>query len=155
MDCKSKRSFRQPWLYLIALTALTSALVNTPLKAQIPPLQVPAPQDIQPFPTPIPSPELPQPLPPPEELLEPTLPAPTTPESIPAGLQTINVERFEVVGSTVFPADNLRKFFLPLPIDQFPLLNYSVRVRRSRNFTLTMVILLLAHIFLPKPCKAK
>ncbi len=113
MDRKSKSSLFQPFVRSIALTALISTLVNTPLEAQIPPLQVPAPQDVQPFPTPIPSPELPQPLPPPEELLDPILPAPTTPESIPGGLQTINVERFEVVGSTVFSPEQLAKVLAP------------------------------------------
>ena len=113
MDYSYKSLLCQPWLYSIALTALTTTLVNTPLKAQLPPLQVPVPQDVQPFPTPIPSPESPQPLPPPEELLKPTLPAPTTPENIPGGLQTINVERFEVVGSTVFSLKQLAKVLAP------------------------------------------
>ena len=114
MDCKSKRGFRQPWLCLIALTVLTSTLINTTSKAQTqPPLQVPYTQDVQPFPTPIPSPLLPQPLPPPEELLEPSSPTPTTPENIPGGLRTINVERFEVVGSTVFSPEQLAKVLAP------------------------------------------
>ena len=113
MDRKFKSSLFQPLVCSIALAALTTALVNTPLQAQTPPLQVPAPQDVQPFPTPLPSPELPQPLPPPEELLEPSLPTPTTPENIPSGLQTINVERFEVVGSTVFTPEQLTKVLAP------------------------------------------
>ncbi len=113
MDRKSKSSLFQPWLYSIALTAITSALANAPLKAQTPTLQVPSPQDIQPFPTPLPSPELPQPLPPPEELLQPSVPTPAPPENIPDGLQTINVERFEVVGSTVFSPEQLAKVLAP------------------------------------------
>jgi len=113
MDRKSKSSLFQLRLYLIALP-LAGILVTTPLKAQIPPVIIPPPpQDIQPFPTPIPSPELPQPLPPPEELLEPSSPTPTTPENIPGGLRTINVERFEVVGSTVFSPEQLAKVLAP------------------------------------------
>lgn len=113
MERKFKSSLRQPWLYLIALTVLTSTLVNTTLKAQTPPVQLPPPQDIQPLPTPIPSPKLPQTLPPPDELLQPTVPTPTPSENIPGGLQTINVERFEVVGSTVFSPKQLAKVLAP------------------------------------------
>ncbi len=56
---------------------------------------------------------LPQPLPPPENLLQPTLPTPTPPENVPGGLQPINVERFEVVGSTVFSPAQLAKVLAP------------------------------------------
>lgn len=112
-NCKSKSSLSQTWLCLIALTTIISTLENTPLEAQTPPLQVPLPQDVQPFPTPTPSPVVPQLLPPPEELLEPALPIPTPPESVPGGLQTINIERFEVVGSTVFTSAQLAKVLEP------------------------------------------
>lgn len=107
MDCKQYKS--RIWLLPIALT-----ISNVPksLQAQVSPLQVPSPQDVQPFPTPIPSP-VPQPLPPPEELLQPTLPIPTPPENIPSVTQTINVERFEVVGSTVFTPEQLAKVLAP------------------------------------------
>ncbi len=47
------------------------------------------------------------------ELLEPIVPTPTPPENIPDGLQTINVERFEVVGSTVFSPNQLAKVLEP------------------------------------------
>lgn len=114
MDYRFKHGLFQVWSRPIALAALISTLINTPLKAQLPPsLQVPSPQDVQPFPTPIPSPQLPLPLPPPEELLEPTVPAPLAPESIPGVLQSINVKRFEVVGSTVFSPEQLAKVLEP------------------------------------------
>ncbi len=77
------------------------------LSQQIPP---PPPQDIQPptTPSPLPSPEVPQPLPPPAELLPPSAPTPTPDAPLPGNFpQTIVVERFEVVGSTVFSAQEL------------------------------------------------
>ncbi|MEH1904913.1 MAG: ShlB/FhaC/HecB family hemolysin secretion/activation protein [Nostoc sp.] len=69
----------------------------------------PPPQDVQPSaPSPLPSPELPQPLPPPAELFPPSAPTPTPEEPLPANLpQTIVVQRFEVVGSTVFSPEEL------------------------------------------------
>ncbi|WP_442942786.1 ShlB/FhaC/HecB family hemolysin secretion/activation protein [Nostoc sp.] len=71
--------------------------------------QIPPPQDIQPpTPSPLPSPEVPQPLPPPAELLPPSAPTPTPDTPLPGNFpQTIVVERFEVVGSTVFSAQEL------------------------------------------------
>ncbi|MEH2364205.1 ShlB/FhaC/HecB family hemolysin secretion/activation protein [Nostoc sp.] len=72
--------------------------------------QIPPPQDIQPptTPSPLPSPKVPQPLPPPAELFPPSAPTPT-PEELPSGNfpSTIVVERFEVIGSTVFSAEEL------------------------------------------------
>ncbi|AVH72479.1 ShlB/FhaC/HecB family hemolysin secretion/activation protein [Nostoc sp. 'Lobaria pulmonaria (5183) cyanobiont'] len=83
---------------------------NFILSQQIPLRQnVPPPQDIQPpTPSPLPLPEVPQPLPPPAELFPPSAPTPT-PEELPSGNfpQTIVVERFEVIGSTVFSAQEL------------------------------------------------
>ncbi|MEH2255395.1 MAG: ShlB/FhaC/HecB family hemolysin secretion/activation protein [Nostoc sp.] len=71
--------------------------------------QIPRPQDVQPpLPTPLPSPEVPQPLPPPAEILPPSVPTPTPDEPPSSNFpQTIVVERFEVVGSTVFSAQEL------------------------------------------------
>ncbi|MEH1873034.1 ShlB/FhaC/HecB family hemolysin secretion/activation protein [Nostoc sp.] len=71
--------------------------------------QLPPPQDVQPpLPSPVPSPELPQPLPPPAELFPPSIPTPTPDEPPPGNFpQTIVVERFEVVGSTVFSPEEL------------------------------------------------
>ncbi|MFN6484339.1 MULTISPECIES: ShlB/FhaC/HecB family hemolysin secretion/activation protein [unclassified Nostoc] len=73
--------------------------------------QIPPPQDVQPPPpSPLPLPVLPQPLPPPAELFPPSAPTPTPEEPLPGNFpQTIVVERFEVVGSTVFSAQELAK----------------------------------------------
>ncbi|MEH1926338.1 MAG: ShlB/FhaC/HecB family hemolysin secretion/activation protein [Nostoc sp.] len=73
--------------------------------------KLPPPQDVQPpVPSPLPSPELPQPLPPPAELFPPSAPTPKPEEPIPGNFpQTIVVERFEVVGSTVFSPEELAK----------------------------------------------
>ncbi|WP_416212301.1 ShlB/FhaC/HecB family hemolysin secretion/activation protein [Nostoc sp. DedQUE09] len=81
------------------------------LSQQNPPPPPPPPQDIQPpTPSPLPSPEVPQPLPPPAELLPPSAPTPTPDAPLPGNFpQTIVVERFEVVGSTVFSAEELAK----------------------------------------------
>ncbi|WP_009630302.1 ShlB/FhaC/HecB family hemolysin secretion/activation protein [Synechocystis sp. PCC 7509] len=108
MACKQYRS----WLWLLPVV-LTISSVPRSLPAQTPPLQIPSLPDVQPFPAPIPSFELLQPLPPPEELLQPSLPTPTPLENAPGGLQTINIERFEVVGSTVFSSEQLAKVLAP------------------------------------------
>ncbi|WP_442948804.1 ShlB/FhaC/HecB family hemolysin secretion/activation protein [Nostoc sp.] len=73
--------------------------------------KLPPPQDVQPpAPSPLPSPELPQPLPPPAELFPPSAPTPTPEEPLPGNFpQSIVVERFEVIGSTVFSAQELAK----------------------------------------------
>ncbi|MEH2380113.1 MAG: ShlB/FhaC/HecB family hemolysin secretion/activation protein [Nostoc sp.] len=71
--------------------------------------KLPPPQDVQPpAPSPLPSPELPQPLPPPAELFPPSAPTPTPEEPLPSNLpETIVVQRFEVIGSTVFSPEEL------------------------------------------------
>ncbi|MBH8576960.1 ShlB/FhaC/HecB family hemolysin secretion/activation protein [Nostocaceae cyanobacterium CENA369] len=84
---------------------------NFVLSQQIPSPQDVQPQDIQPpLPSPQPSPQLPQQLPPPSELLPPSAPTPTpdrpSTDKIP---QTIVVEKFEIVGSTVFSPEELAK----------------------------------------------
>ncbi|MEH1944730.1 MAG: ShlB/FhaC/HecB family hemolysin secretion/activation protein [Nostoc sp.] len=100
---------------------LLSSISFSPLKAQavdttqlptsnfILSQQLPRPQDVQPsLPSPLPSPEVPQPLPPPAELFPPSAPNPTLEEPLPGNFpQTIIVERFEVVGSTVFSPEEL------------------------------------------------
>lgn len=117
MVLKCPQSLCQSWLWL-SLVVLTSSLTTTPLKAQVvPPVQVPddnsplrpgpqlpSRQDVQPpLPSPVPSPEPPPELPPPEELLKPQEPTLTPNEAVPGKpAETITVERFEVVGSTVF-----------------------------------------------------
>ncbi|MEH1839985.1 MAG: ShlB/FhaC/HecB family hemolysin secretion/activation protein [Nostoc sp.] len=84
---------------------------NFILSQQLPPPQDVQPQDVQPpLPSPAPSPELPQPLPPPAELFPPSAPNLTPEEPLPGNFpQTIVVERFEVIGSTVFSREELAK----------------------------------------------
>ncbi len=105
----------------LSMLVLLSSIFSSPLKAQaadttqlptgnfILSQQFPPPQDVQPpSPLPPPSPELPQPLPPPAELFPPSAPTPTPEEPLPGNFpQTIIVERFEVVGSTVFSPEEL------------------------------------------------
>lgn len=105
----------------VSLFILTNSLITQPLKAQVgdpgqildnnsvQENQIPSPQDVQP----LPSPELPQQLPPPEELLQ-SQPTPTPPEALPDNVPgTITVEKFEVVGSTVFSPERLAKVLAP------------------------------------------
>ncbi|MEH1897854.1 MAG: ShlB/FhaC/HecB family hemolysin secretion/activation protein [Nostoc sp.] len=107
----------------LQLLILLSSISSSPLKAQavdttqlptsnfILSQQLPPPRDLQPpIPSPRPSPELPQQLPPPAELFPPSVPTPT-PDEPPLGNfpQTIVVERFEVLGSTVFSPKELAK----------------------------------------------
>lgn len=75
------------------------------------PEKLPQPQDIQPsVPAPLPSTQPPQQLPPPSELLEPPSPDINPQQPVPTDTpQTITVERFEVVGSTVFTQEELAK----------------------------------------------
>jgi hemolysin activation/secretion protein len=105
----------------LSMLVLLSSIFSSPPKAQavdttqlptsnfILSQQFPPPQDVQPpSPLPPPSPELPQPLPPPAELFPPSAPTPTPEEPLPGNFpQTIIVERFEVVGSTVFSPEEL------------------------------------------------
>jgi hemolysin activation/secretion protein len=106
--------------FQLPLLILLSSISRSPLKAQtidttqlptsnfVLSQQLPPPQDVQPpVPSPLPLPELPQPLPPPAELFSPS--APITPdEPLPGNFpQTIVVERFEVLGSTVFSSEEL------------------------------------------------
>ncbi|MBD2212702.1 ShlB/FhaC/HecB family hemolysin secretion/activation protein [Calothrix sp. FACHB-156] len=83
--------------------------------------QLPPPQDVQPpLPSPTPLPKPPQPLPPPEQLLPVPSPSPAPEQTLPENLpENIVVERFEVVGSTVFTPQQLAeetKEFLNKPI---------------------------------------
>lgn len=97
---------------------LLSSISFKPLQAQAEQLpndkfifsqRLPPPQDIQPpSPSPVPSPEAPQLLPPPAEILPPSPPTSTPEEALPSEAdQTITVERFEVIGSTVFSPEEL------------------------------------------------
>ncbi|BAY88381.1 outer membrane protein, OMP85 family [Tolypothrix sp. PCC 7601] len=83
--------------------------------------QLPPPQDVQPpVPSPTPLPKPPQPLPPPEQLLPAPNPTPVPEQTLPENLpENIVVERFEVVGSTVFTPEQLAaetKEFIKRPI---------------------------------------
>jgi hemolysin activation/secretion protein len=71
--------------------------------------ELPQPQDIQPpLPAPLPAPQPPQQLPPPADLLEPPSPDINPQQPPPTDTpQTITVQRFEVVGSTVFSQEEL------------------------------------------------
>ncbi|MBC6429895.1 ShlB/FhaC/HecB family hemolysin secretion/activation protein [Nostoc sp. HG1] len=105
----------------LSMLLLLSSITSSPLKAQavdttqlptsnfILSQQLPPPQDVQPpSPSPVPSPEVPQPLPPPAELFPPSAPTLTPEEPLPGNFpQNIVVERFEVLGSTVFSPEEL------------------------------------------------
>ncbi|MBW4573914.1 MAG: ShlB/FhaC/HecB family hemolysin secretion/activation protein [Aphanothece sp. CMT-3BRIN-NPC111] len=97
---------------------LSSTIAVSPLKAQT---TVPLPPPISPTPPPLPSPEdllkpspTPLPLPSPQDLLTPSPQTPTNPE-VPANTApgTITVERFDVVGSTVFSKRKLDQVLAP------------------------------------------
>ncbi len=105
----------------VSIFVLLSSSINRPLKVrainttQLPnsdlilSQQLPPPQDVQPpVPSPLPSPQLPQQLPPPVELLPPSAPSATPEQQLPEkSPQTITVEKFEVIGSTVFSLEEL------------------------------------------------
>lgn len=104
----------------VSLVILLSSLTTKPLKAQtvdaaqLPNQQIPPPQDVlPPSAPPSPSPPPPAPLPPPSDLLRPSNPVPTPNEQIPNVSETFIVERFEVVGSTVFSREELAKVLAP------------------------------------------
>ena len=67
--------------------------------------EFPIPNPLLPTPAPLREPAPPAPLPPPEQLLQPS--APAQPEELPNIPGTIKVDRFEVVGSTVFSKQEL------------------------------------------------
>ena len=99
------------FFYLIAAGSLAAqtidlAQIPTSTPTGLPP--TPAPQDVvppKPIPTQTPKPE---PLPPPEQLLQPPSSIAPTP-ALPGIPEKIRVERFEVVGSTVFSQKELDK----------------------------------------------
>ncbi|MEB3359414.1 MAG: ShlB/FhaC/HecB family hemolysin secretion/activation protein [Synechococcales bacterium] len=87
-----------------------SPLDSLSLTAQLPPnIPTPPPEDRpRPQPPPPPAPETPPPpLPPPDELLQPGTPLPVAPEPDADVPQTVEVQQFDVQGSTVFDADDL------------------------------------------------
>ncbi|BAZ31000.1 surface antigen D15 domain-containing protein [Cylindrospermum sp. NIES-4074] len=108
-----------PWSHLSIV--LLSSMTSSPLNAQTietrqPPSgssvfsqQVSPPRDFPPsLPNPFPQPQPIEPLPPPAELLPPSNPTTPPEENFPVNTpKTIIVERFEVVGSTVFSPEQL------------------------------------------------
>jgi hemolysin activation/secretion protein len=68
------------------------------------PVPIPDPVLPTPAPSPLPTPPL---LPPPEDLLKPSTPPPIPPSQLPNVPGVITVERFEIVGSTVFSSEEL------------------------------------------------
>lgn len=103
------------FFYLITAGSLAAqtidlAQIPTTTPTGLPP--TPAPQDVvppKPIPTQTPKPE---PLPPPEQLLQPPSSTAPTP-ALPGIPEKIRVERFEVVGSTVFSQKELDKVLAP------------------------------------------
>ena len=90
----------------------------SPLLAQAPPSRLPPSPEILPRPDPFeePEPVLPAPLPPPEQLLQPPtepMPEPDLPSGLPGTADTIVVERFDVIGSTVFSPEQLAEATAP------------------------------------------
>ncbi len=118
---KCSQNFAVSYLPLSLFVLLSSSVTTRPLPAQaidttqlpnsnfILSQQLPPPQDVQPpVPSPSPSPQLPQQLPPPAELLPPSAPSTTPEQPLPEKTpQTITVEKFEVIGSTVFSPEEL------------------------------------------------
>ena len=136
----NQRSLQMSLLILTPL--LFSGLNSERLRAQIiNSAQVPNPPNLPPPgllrpPPALPPPQTPPVLPPPQDLLHPspTAPTPTTPETVPSEVPgTIIVERFEVVGSTVFSRATLAKAtaqFTQKPISFGELLQASVAITK-------------------------
>jgi len=123
-------------LNLAALTLVTvSGLNHERLKAQtLDTAQAPTGGEILRPPPRQPEPQTPPALPPPEELLQPPLIAPTPLEVLPPEVpRKIVVERFEVVGSTVFNSETLAaatKDFTNNPITFAELLQASAAITK-------------------------
>lgn len=106
----SHRCWLQLHLTTLTLTVLVNGLNSQPLRAQaVDTAQAPTPGEILRPPPRQPELQTPPVLPPPEELLQPPpTPTPSAPEAVPSELPgTIAVERFEVIGSTVFSPEVL------------------------------------------------
>lgn len=103
--------------------------------AQVPNPPNPPPGLLRPAPA-LPPPQNPPVLPPPQDLLQPSpnAPPPKTPETVPSEVPgTIIVERFEVVGSTVFSRETLAKAtaqFTQKPISFAELLQASAAITK-------------------------
>ena len=89
-------------------SSVTTSVV--PMLVQV----APPVETLPPSQQPLPGLELPSPLPPSEELLRPEQPVPETPPPVPGEVpETVVVERFQVVGSTVFSAAELAEVTEP------------------------------------------
>lgn len=104
------------FFYTIA-GSLAAQTINV---AQIPqpntPTQLPPPQDIIPPTQPIPPTQTPkpEPLPPPDQLLVPPSSTPPTPTPVPEEVpEKIRVQRFKIIGSTVFSQKEFDKVLAP------------------------------------------
>jgi hemolysin activation/secretion protein len=98
-------------LQLILLALVSTTLAPAPVVAQvpvpnIPPQTIPRPQP----PTPTPTPTIPTPIPPAELTPQPVAPTPDDSGQLP---DTVFVDRFEVIGSTIFSAQELAKTLQP------------------------------------------
>ena len=98
-----------------------NGIYSLPLKAQtvdlgqLPRPELPPPQDILPSqPQPQQPPQPPQPLPSPEDLLPSTPPAPPSSPTVPNRiLDNVKVQKFEVLGSTVFSQEQFKEILAP------------------------------------------
>ena len=106
--------------YNVSLSFLLNSLTTQICKAQSvspnppTPEQLPSPQDVEPpAPDALPTPSVPEKLPPPSELLEPSIPTPEPSQPLPDTPQTVTIEKFEVVGSTVFSQEELAQVLKP------------------------------------------
>jgi len=97
----------------LAVVLLASCAIASPVKAQIvPPILVPPPRPETPT---LPAPQIRPSLPPSNNLLQPPVQSSPTPgQALPTnGTGTITVQRFEVVGSTVFSSGKLAQVLAP------------------------------------------
>ncbi|AFY57566.1 hemolysin activation/secretion protein [Rivularia sp. PCC 7116] len=113
MVAKSSRNLTI-WCCYLSSFVLPNLLILPLCKAQTVNPDLPSPQDVQP-PTPqtAPTPRLPVPLPPPSELLEPSTPNIAPPQTLPDIPDTVIIQKFEVVGSTVFSEEKLAAILKP------------------------------------------
>ncbi len=104
------------FIILLFINSITiDSLIAQPIKSAPGQTPIPLPQDIippiQPSPAQIPKPK---PLPPPEQLLPPDESNPKTPAPIPENVpRNVAVQRFEVIGSTVFSPKQLGLVLAP------------------------------------------
>ena len=106
--------------YNVSLSFLLNSLTTQICKAQSvspnprTPQQLPSPQDVEPpAPDALPTPSVPEKLPPPSGLLKPFIPTPEPSQPLPDTPQTVTIEKFEVVGSTVFSQQELAQVLKP------------------------------------------